>query len=63
MPPLVDELFQQVLDKAQTTHDPFEQAFFAMVRKGIRILSLLRGFIEENSSVRFISSNRRFPDH
>jgi len=52
VPQLIDECFQQVLDKATAIEDPFEQAFFAMVH-----LPYLQPFEDVNKRVSRLAAN------
>ena len=52
VPQLVAEYFQQVLDTATAIHDPFEQAFFAMVH-----LAYLQPFADVNKRVSRLAAN------
>ncbi len=52
VPQMIDECFKQVLDTAAEIHDPFEQAFFAMVH-----LSYLQAFEDVNKRVSRLAAN------
>jgi len=52
VPQLVDECFQQICDTATAIHDPFEQAFFAMVH-----MPYLQPFEDVNKRVSRLSAN------
>ena len=52
VPQLIDERFQQLLDTAAAIHDPFEQAFFAMVH-----LPYLQPFEDVNKRVSRLAAN------
>lgn len=52
VPQLIDECFQQFLDTAKAIHDPFEQAFFAMVH-----LPYLQPFEDVNKRVSRLAAN------
>jgi Fic family protein len=52
MPPLIDECFQLLLDTAAAIHDPFEQAFFAMIH-----LPYLQPFEDVNKRVSRLAAN------
>lgn len=52
VPPLIDECFDQILDKAISIQDPFEQAFFVMVQ-----LPYLQPFEDVNKRVSRLAAN------
>jgi len=52
VPQLLEECFQQILEKAEAIGDPFEQAFFAMVH-----LPYLQPFEDVNKRVSRLASN------
>lgn len=52
MPQRIEEYFRRVLDMAELIHDPFEQAFFAMVH-----LPYLQPFVDVNKRVSRLASN------
>ena len=52
VPQLIEECFQQVLDKASAIGDPFEQAFFALVQ-----LPYLQPFLDVNKRVSRLAAN------
>jgi len=52
VPQLIDECFQQIIDKASRIHDPFEQAFFLMVQ-----LPYLQPFEDVNKRVSRLVAN------
>lgn len=55
LPPLIEEYFQQVVDSAAAIHNPFEQAFFAMVH-----LLYLQPFEDVNKRVSRLAANIPF---
>ena len=55
VPQLIDECFHQILDTADAIHDPFEQAFFAMVH-----LPYLQPFEDVNKRVSRLAANLPF---
>jgi Fic family protein len=55
IPQLIQECFQQVLDKAAAIDDPFEQSFFALVH-----LSYLQPFEDVNKRVSRLAANIPF---
>ena len=55
LPQLIDECFNQLLEKAATIEDPFEQALFAMVQ-----LPYLQPFDDVNKRVSRLSANIPF---
>lgn len=55
IPQLIDECFQQVLDKAAAINDPYEQAFFAMVQ-----FPYLQPFEDVNKRVSRLAANIPF---
>jgi hypothetical protein len=55
VPQLIEECFNQVLATAQAIHDPFEQAFFAMVQ-----LPYLQPFDDVNKRVSRLAANIPF---
>jgi Fic family protein len=57
-PQLIEECFQQVLDTADAIHDPFEQAFFAMVH-----LPYLQPFEDVNKRVSRLAANIPLVQH
>lgn len=58
VPQLIDECFQQTLDTAAAITDPYEQAFFAMVR-----LPYLQPFEDVNKRVSRLAANLPFIRH
>ncbi|HEY7550535.1 MAG TPA: Fic family protein [Hyphomicrobiaceae bacterium] len=52
IPPLLNECFNELLDKAQALEDPFEQAFFVMVQ-----LPYLQPFEDVNKRVSRLAAN------
>ena len=52
VPQLIEECFQQILDKASAIDDPFEQAFFALVQ-----LPYLQPFLDVNKRVSRLAAN------
>ncbi len=52
MPQLIEEMFEQILDKAARIEDPFEQAFFIMVQ-----LPYLQPFDDVNKRVSRLAAN------
>ena len=52
LPPLIEEYFQQVVDTGAAIHNPFEQAFFAMVH-----LPYLQPFEDVNKRVSRLAAN------
>ena len=52
VPQLIEECFQQVLDKASAIDDPFEQAFFALVQ-----IPYLQPFLDVNKRVSRLAAN------
>jgi hypothetical protein len=55
LPPLIEEYFQQVVDTGAAIHNPFEQAFFAMVH-----LPYLQPFEDVNKRVSRLAANIPF---
>ena len=55
LPPLIEEYFQQVVDTGAVIHNPFEQAFFAMVH-----LPYLQPFEDVNKRVSRLAANVPF---
>ena len=55
LPPLIEELFQQIIDTGAAIHNPFEQAFFAMVH-----LPYLQPFEDVNKRVSRLAANISF---
>ena len=55
LPPLIEEYFQQVVDTNAAIHNPFEQAFFAMVH-----LPYLQPFEDVNKRVSRLAANIPF---
>lgn len=55
LPPLIEEYFQQVVDTGAVIHNPFEQAFFAMVH-----LPYLQPFEDVNKRVSRLAANIPF---
>jgi hypothetical protein len=55
IPPLIEELFDQILEKAKAITDPFEQAFFSMVH-----LPYLQPFDDVNKRVSRLAANIPF---
>lgn len=55
VPQLIEECFQQILDKASIIDDPFEQAFFALVQ-----ISYLQPFLDVNKRVSRLAANLPF---
>lgn len=58
VPQLIEEYFQQVVDTAAAIHNPFEQAFFAMVH-----LPYLQPFEDVNKRVSRLAANIPFIRH
>ena len=58
VPQLIEDCFQQVVDTAAAIHDPFEQAFFAMVH-----LPYLQPFEDVNKRVSRLAANIPFIRH
>lgn len=58
VPQLINECFQQILDKAAAINDPFEQAFFLMVQ-----LPYLQPFEDVNKRVSRLAANIPFIKH
>lgn len=52
LPQLIDECFQEILNKASAIHDPYEQAFFVMVH-----LPYLQPFEDVNKRVSRLAAN------
>ena len=52
VPQLIEECFQQILDKASVIDDPFEQAFFALVQ-----IPYLQPFLDVNKRVSRLAAN------
>ena len=52
VPQLIEECFQQILDKASAIDDPIEQAFFALVQ-----LPYLQPFLDVNKRVSRLAAN------
>ena len=52
MPQRIEEYFRRVLDMAELIHDPFEQAFFAMIH-----LPYLQPFVDVNKRVSRLTAN------
>ena len=52
LPQLIEECFQQILDKASAIDDPFEQAFFALVQ-----IPYLQPFLDVNKRVSRLAAN------
>jgi len=55
LPPLIEECFQQIIDTGAAIHNPFEQAFFAMVH-----LPYLQPFEDVNKRVSRLTANIPF---
>ena len=55
VPQLIEECFQQILDKAAAIPDPFEQAFFVLVQ-----LPYLQPFLDVNKRVSRLAANLPF---
>ena len=52
VPQIIEECFQQILDKAAAIPDPFEQAFFVLVQ-----LPYLQPFLDVNKRVSRLAAN------